>query len=276
MIKFVQFIKKIYVLLLFVVLEVIAFNYYANSTSYTKAKLLSASDYAVGGIYKKMSGVGEYFSLRRQNQILLDEVVSLRNTLATYTQHDSTVQFRVSEEIAPYFFSGAQVINNSITRQENYITLDKGLRDNIEANMAVITPDGAIAGYVLACSEKYAVCMSILNKSFRTSGKFKGEEYFGSVYWDGLDHQTVLLSEIPKYAEISVGDTIVTTDYSAIFPPELMIGTVISWELNNSTYFDVKVRLAAPIAKLRQVIVVKYQDAEERMALENEVIKLSE
>ena len=75
----------------------------------------------------------------------------------------------------------------------------------------------------------------------------------------------------PKYAEIAVGDTIVTTNYSSRFPPGLMIGTVESFALQEATYYDVRVRLASPIGALRNVCVVRYADALERNTLENEV-----
>lgn len=272
MIKLVLFLKKIYVLLLFIVLEFLALHYYANSTSYTKAKLLTASNSIVGGVYGLFSDINHYFTLKRDNRMLVDEVTELRNRLAAYEQCDSTLVRKTPEgELNAYQYMSARVVNNSITRQENYITLNKGLRDGVEADMAVLSPEGNIVGYVLSCSDRFAVCMSVLNRNFRTSGKIKGENYFGSVYWDGLDHQYVILTEIPKYAELVKGDTIVTTDYSSIFPSEMMIGTVEEWTLNNATFYDVKVKLAARIPSLTDVLLVKYIDAAERTALEQEV-----
>ncbi|MBE5033902.1 rod shape-determining protein MreC [Gallalistipes aquisgranensis] len=271
MIKLVLFLKKIYVLLLFIVLEFLALHYYANSTSYTKAKLLTASNGVVGGVYGFFSDVNHYFTLKRDNRLLLDEVTELRNRLAAYEGPDSALVRKTPEgELNAYLYASARVVNNSITRQENYLTLNKGLRDGVEADMAVLSPEGCMVGYVLSCSDRFAVCMSVLNRNFRTSGKIKGENYFGSIYWDGLDHQYVILTEIPKYAELSRGDTIVTTDYSSIFPPDMMIGTVEEWTLNNATFYDVKVRLAARIPALTDVLLVKYMDGAERTALEQE------
>ena len=70
MIKFFLFIKKIHFLLLFILLESLAIHYYANSTSYTKVKLVTASNYVVGGIYSQIAGLNSYFHLRRENQAL--------------------------------------------------------------------------------------------------------------------------------------------------------------------------------------------------------------
>ena len=136
--------------------------------------------------------------------------------------------------------------------------------------MAVVA-DGGIAGYVMNCSDHFAVCMSVLNLDFKTSGKIKGTDYFGSVSWDGASYEYVMLTEIAKYAQIHVGDTIVTTSHSSRFPPGLMIGTVADFELNNATYYDVRVKLHTDIAALNNVVVIKYLDAEERETLENDV-----
>jgi rod shape-determining protein MreC len=102
--------------------------------------------------------------------------------------------------------------------------------------------------------------------------EIKGGDYFGSVYWDGTSYRHLTLSEIPKYAQIHAGDTIVTTAHSSIFPPDLTIGTVESFELNNATYYDVKVRLHTDIAALNNVLAVRYIDADERGALEQSVV----
>ena len=81
MIKFFLFIKKIHFVLVFVVLEAFALHYYANSTSYTKAKLITASNYVVGGVYSQLSGIGSYFRLKRENAALNAELAELRNRL---------------------------------------------------------------------------------------------------------------------------------------------------------------------------------------------------
>ena len=274
MIKFFLFIKKIHFVLAFVVLEAFALHYYANSTSYTKAKLITASNYVVGGIYSQLSGIGSYFRLKRENAALNAELAELRNRLdglLPSTARDSVLSPADSAVLTDtagrrkYEYYPAKVVNNSITRQENYITIDRGADDGMRPDMALVA-EGGIAGYIVGCSDRFSVCLSVLNRNFRTSGKIKGGDYFGSVYWDGTSYRHLTLSEIPKYAQIHAGDTIVTTAHSSIFPPDLTIGTVESFELNNATYYDVKVRLHTDIAALNNVLAVRYLDADERGA----------
>lgn len=285
MIRFILFIRKISFFLLFVLLEVVAIHYYANSTSYTKAKMVTASNYVVGGIYSQLSGVNDYFHLKAENLSLSEEVAALRNQLDTYKHSghdDSLVVLRAEDSLLFYPSSGkrkfeyytAKVVNNSLIHQENFITLNRGAEEGLEPNMAVIADHG-IVGYVLSCSEHFSVCISILNTKFRTSGRIKGEEFFGSVLWDGTSFEYVTLTEMPKYAPVEVGDTVVTTDYSSIFPADIFIGTVEEFELKNATYYDVKVKLHTNMAALNNVLVIKNLEGAEKEILESSVLPVA-
>ena len=216
MIKFFLFIKKIHFVLIFIILEAFAIHYYANSTSYTKAKLITASNYVVGGIYSQISGLNSYLHLKKENAALTARVALLENELDGLRRDGSdpavppdSLLF-TEDSVAgrrQFAYFPARVINNSIIRQENYITLNRGVEDGLQPDMAVVA-DRGIAGYVMNCSDHFAVCMSVLNRGFKTSGKIKGTDYFGSVSWDGAGYEYVMLTEIAKYAQIHVGDTV--------------------------------------------------------------------
>ena len=135
--------------------------------------------------------------------------------------------------------------------------------------MAVLSPDGAMAGYVVDCTERYAVAMSVLNTSFRASGKLADAEYYGSIYWDGLDQNVVILGELSKYADPKPGQEVVTTGFSQYFPADVLIGWVESASLNETrTAYDVRIRLAADMTALHDVVLVKNQDYNEQRQLE--------
>ena len=280
MIKLILFIKRIHFVLIFIVLEALALHYYANSTSFTKARLVTASNYVVGGMHSKISGIQDYFHLRKENEILTKKLTDLYNKFDSYS---NIVQANDSSGIvmdSSYFaengarhweYYNARVINNSIIHQENYITLNKGALDGIQPDMAVIAGN-SILGYVMGCSGRFSICMSILNREFRTGGKIKGSDYFGTIYWDGLSYEHVMLSEVPKYADVQKGDTIVTSSHSLRFPPDLMIGTVENFELKNATFYDIKVKLNVNMAAINNVIVAKNLDYGEINALEQSVV----
>ncbi len=266
------FIKLIYVPLVFIILEIAAINHYAGSTSYTRAKILGTSNAAMGGVYKTASNIKHYFSLNKENRALTAELTELHNEFEAYKAANPPAEDMPeipASEAAKYFYKSANVINNTIALRENFLTIDKGTLDGVEANMAVITPEGTVVGIVQACSEKYSVCMSILNEKFRTAGLIKGSDHFGSILWDGTSADIVRLTEVSKYAEIAPGDTIVT-GHSSIFPSDIVIGTVESWKMVADSYFDIEVRLARPLTSANKVLLVRYADQLERMMLEAE------
>ncbi|MCD7970242.1 MAG: rod shape-determining protein MreC [Alistipes sp.] len=267
--RLIGFIGKIYVPVLFIVMEILALNYYASSTSYTKAKLLTASNHVMGGFHRYLSEIGDYFYLRSENDMLLEQLASMNNELESLKMmipQDSTGGFGM-QEMGEYTYMTASVINNSVTRQENFIVIDKGARDGVRVNMALVTPDKRIVGYVEDCSENFSVAKSVLNTKFRTGGQIKGKDYFGSVFWNGVSPDFVTLSEIPRYADIVRGDTILT-GYSSFFPPGVLIGTVEETTLTQANYYEAKVRLATPMTRLGKLFVVNYVDIQERMLLE--------
>ena len=215
-----------------------------------------------------MSGVfgsvGDYFRLSSENEALRDEVESLRNQLADLVADSTLVSSYSAEgEIVPYYFSSAKVLQNSVIRQRNYFIIDKGLRDGVQANMAVLSMQGEAAGYVVTCSEKFSVCMSVASIDFTMGGRIQGKEFFGSVGWSGGDHRKINLTDIPRYAAPQVGDTVVST-VSFRFPPDVTIGYVESWEeADDQTTIDITLRTAVDLATLRDVLLVQYQDSEE-------------
>lgn len=268
---FLHFLKKSYVLLLFIVLEIVAINFYSNSTDYTRAKLLTASNYMIGGIHRGFSSIGDYFHLRRENDVLVEELARMSNEYEEYKAANPPHGITEIPEgtIGEYFFTTASVINNSVTRQQNYLLIDKGTNDGIKTNMALLTPDRTIVGYIVNCSPRFSVAISVLNTNFRTSGALKGKDDFGSVYWDGTDNGMVMLSDISQYAPIAAGDT-VSTVYSSIFPDDVMIGTVESYTMTESNYYIARVKLSTNMSRVKHVLVVDYADMLERTELEQQ------
>lgn len=275
MYRLLLFLGKIYVLLIFLVLEGFAIHFYANSTTFTKARLLTASNKVVGGFYKGISGVEHFWSLRKTNRLLEERVQNLENELAAYRIHYSDEQLAsigVAAEL-PYEYVVGRVVRNSVGRQENYIMVDKGTRDGIEKGMGVVSLDGYMVGYVESCSERNSICVSALNTGFRASGSVQGTDHFGSISWPGRNVRYMRLTEIPKYAEIARGDTVVTTSYSFYFPQGIQIGTIETFETDESTAsYIIDVRLGVDISSLRDVVLIKNPEAYERIRLEEDVL----
>ena len=175
------------------------------------------------------------------------------------------------EGMSQYRYMTARTVANSINRDRNFITLNRGLMHGVMTDMAVITPDGAMVGYVVGCSERYSVVLPLLNTDFRTSGKIVGDDHFGSISWSGASPYEVDMTELSKYAEIEVGAEVVSSGLSHYFPADVKIGYVESFELNDSqTAYDVKIRLAADMTRLGNVILIENMDFGEMSTLEGE------
>lgn len=262
--KLLEFIRSVYVVVLFVVLEAIAISYYAHSTYYTQARLLARSNQLVGGVHGLFAGVRHYFSLGRENRELLAHVARMKEQLAMYEEAETAARldgYMQDIGVSKYRIMTASVTSNTVNRAQNLIVLNRGRRDGVAEEMAVLSSDGAMAGYVVDCTERYAVAMSVLNTSFRASGKLADAEYYGSIYWDRLDQNVVILGELSKYADPKPGQEVVTTGFSQYFPADVLIGWVESASLNETrTAYTVRVRLAAEMSRLNEVVLVGNRD----------------
>ena len=255
--KLLEFIRSVYVVVLFVVLEAIAISYYAHSTYYTQARLLARSNQLVGGVHGLFAGVRHYFSLGRENRELLAHVARMKERLALYEEAETAARldgYMQDIGVSKYRIMTASVTSNTVNRAQNLIVLNRGRRDGVAEEMAVLSSDGAMAGYVVDCTERYAVAMSVLNTSFRAGG----------------DQHTVVLDELSKYADPQPGQEVVTTGFSQYFPADVLIGWVESAHLNETrTAYRVHVRLAAEMTRLTDVILVENRDLTEVRELQN-------
>jgi len=280
MYKLIEFLRRIYVVLLFIAIEAIALNHYAHSSYYTQAKILSRAHSIAGGIQSSIFNVKHYFTLRSENETLSQRIAELEQTLAYYRgmeidqQTDSLsldgIDPVMMESLSQYRYTTARIISNSISRSRNFITLNRGLMHGVMNDMAVISPSGMMVGYVVGCSERYSVVLPMLNIDFRSSGKIAGDEHFGSIYWSGKSPYKVEMSDLSKHADIEVGDEVVTTGLSHYFPEGIKIGYVESYAINDTqTSYNVTVRLAADMTKLNNVILIENVDYGEITNLEN-------
>ena len=172
-----------------------------------------------------------------------------------------------------YEFLMAQVINNKISHYENYITLNRGEQDGIKPLMGVVDHNG-IVGIVSVVGPKYSVVISLLNTKLRLSAKLKNNEYFGSLVWKGDDYRFAVLEELPLHVNFEVGDTVVTSGYSAAFPPGLIVGTVEGVAPNkNDNFHALTIRLATEFARLNDVQVIINNEQEEQHVIEENAKK---
>ena len=281
--KLLEFIRSTYVFLIFVVAETAALNHYAHSSVYARAKILTRAAYVAGGVNSGLNGVKRYFSLGRENDQLLARVAQLENRLAAYESYAAAAGAAdmpgTADGYAPeydsmwakYVYTTASVVSLSVNKHNNFMIIDKGMDDGIRTSMAVISPQGAMVGHVVGCSNRYAAVMPILNTSFHSSGMLLGGSHFGSIGWEGRGIHRVKLTNLSKYAEPKEGDTVVSTGHSEFFPQGILIGRVKRVEMNDiQTAYNIDVELAADLSALHRVLVIDNRDLDEIQNLRSE------
>lgn len=235
-----------------------------------------ASNWArsISGTFSKRIERGRsYFRLRELNDKLIAENTLLRQKLVdlNMTPEGSFVNVDDTLRAQKYKYLTAKVVNNSVNKQKNFITIDKGRRHGVTVGMAVASADGVI-GVTVGVSQNYSVAMSLLNSDFRLSASILNNNYFGSLAWDGKNYRYALLSEIPHHVVINQGDTIVTSGYSAIFPAGLVVGTVTEKQKKGGDFVTIQVQLAPDFKRITNVYIIGNLEKNERNLLEEEVI----
>ena len=251
--------------LVFLLLFLIALALTIQSHSYHKSKFINSANFLTGGIYETVNSIDRYFDLKKQNEILLDENNYLKSLL--FNQSDSTGL----DSLAPgnYSLKSAMVIKNNYSSTNNFLTINKGLSDSVKIDFGVITSNG-IVGIIDNTSSSYARVLSILNSTSRINALHKKSDHFGSLTWDGGSPRMVQLIDIPKQAPLAVGDTIITSGRSAIFPRGIPVGTINSFELDETeNYYTVNIVLFNDMTNVGHVYVIENRDRDEIKALEN-------
>lgn len=259
--------------LIFLVLEAVAIVLLYNGTSYHNIRIANGLGAIHGTLQQKVSSTTEYFSLRQVNNLLVAENLELRKRLETISENTDSYFITVNDSLRnqQYMYIAADVVNQTINRQKNFLTLNRGTVNGISAGMAVTGPDG-IVGIVVGASPKYCVAMSVLNLDFRLSARFRKNGYYGSLVWDGQNRGQATLREIPHHVSIEEGDTIETSGFSAIFPAGLMVGTVASVNSETGDFLNIVVNLATDFNRLQNVYIVGNLHKEEQERIENETI----
>lgn len=256
-----RFLLRYHLFILFVSLEVFCFYLIFRNNKYNEAAYVNVANGISGKVYASYKGGVDYFYLKHYSDSLVQENAYLRqqlleskfdNRVDSGTVSDSAKRF-----VQNYTYLTARVIRNSVNRSTNLIYLDKGRLHGVDKQMGVIAPNG-IVGQVVSVTDNYAAVMSVLSKDFKVSAKFKKNEYFGNLHWDGLNSTTAVLEEIPKHVPVKEGDTVLTSGYSQLFPRNVMIGTVKKVKsYPDKTFLDVTVKLSTDFGNLSYVYVTK-------------------
>jgi len=271
----INFLIQYSVLILFLFLELISFSLIVKNQEYQKSVFFSSSNAAVASFYEMSNSVVEFFklkasneSLSEENTALKNEIIQLRNKLAAVTpEQKDSIRFHIPPEME-YKFISAKVINSSTNKLQNYITLNKGLRDGIKVDMGVVSDQGVV-GIVKTVSDKFAVVIPVLNDKIRINCKFTKNNYSGPLQWTGVNYQYANLNDIARHVKFSLGDSLVTSGFTNTFPEGIPVGTIDNFNIKESDpYYTISVKLAVDFRTLSHVKVIDYKNYREQRYLE--------
>jgi len=256
----------------FIVLELACFWMVIRNNNFQNTAAFNSSNRVVAGVMEGVHYVGEYINLKTTNRYLAEENARLRSALPGARLAVDTGMHLVSDtgSLPRYTYIACRVINNSVNRRSNYLTLDKGSLAGIRKEMGVIGSHGVV-GIVKSVGPNYCSVMSLLHKNTVISARFRKNNYFGPLSWDGDDPGFAILHDIARHVRIARGDTVVTTSYSSIFPSDILIGTVDRFDARaGENFYTVRVRLSTEFRNLDYVYVVNHVFQNEQRALEAE------
>jgi rod shape-determining protein MreC len=266
-----RFLEKYHFLILFLALEGFSIWLLADHNYYQKANFGKFSRSITNSINNQISNINHYLGFKQSNIELMIENVSLKNEIAQLKNKFELNKGNITDSSGgvKFVYSSARIINNSINKQNNYLTLNAGSNEGIQREMGVITKDGVV-GIVASVTKNFSTVISLLNVSWKLSAKHKRTGSFGSLYWDGLDYRRVILSEIPQHVNLAVGDTIVTSGYTPIFPPDIPLGIIEDFSLKGGSFYVINVKLLSDFKRLDYVYIIKSKLAAERNVIENQ------
>lgn len=271
------FIRQNFTFFIFLILQIVSL---VTLSSYSKSHQTffgGMTNQVIGDINTRYNNWSYFFRLKKTNALLTAENVALRNQLAqNFVPTDTTKKMGILilrkdslEKIRKFYYYPAKVVGNTFTLQKNYITIERGALQGVKKDMAAISPDGSIVGIVIEVNDNFSKIMSLLHRNSKVSAMLKRDKVAGTVEWDGSDPDILTLKNISKSAAPKIGDSVLTSPYSASFPAQLMIGRVTKVVVDPaSNFLTLELKSATNFYNLEFIYLVENKRMSEQLDLE--------
>lgn len=269
-----EFLAKYNHWFVFLILEVVSMVLLFQYNSYQGSAWFSSANAVTGKLYELDANVETFFSLTKVNQELTQrnayleqEVQKLSDSLVSVTKDSSIYHRDQFALLRNYRLIPAKVVANSVDKPGNLMTIDKGSADGIHKDMGVISGTGVV-GIVYLVAEHYAIVIPVLNTKSNISCMIQNRGYFGYLRWKGGVSDLAYLEEVPRHAHFKLGDYVVTSGYSAVFPPGVRVGRILHvFNSADGLSYRVQLRLSTDFARLRDVCVIDDAAMKERLEI---------
>lgn len=269
-----EFLAKYNHWFVFLILEVVSMVLLFQYNSYQGSAWFSSANAVTGKLYEWDANVETFFSLTKVNQELTQrnayleqEVQKLSDSLVSVTKDSSIYHRDQFALLRNYRLIPAKVVANSVDKPGNLMTIDKGSADGIHKDMGVISGTGVV-GIVYLVAEHYAIVIPVLNTKSNISCMIQNRGYFGYLRWKGGVSDLAYLEEVPRHAHFKLGDYVVTSGYSAVFPPGVRVGRILHvFNSADGLSYRVQLRLSTDFVRLRDVCVIDDAAMKERLEI---------
>ncbi len=269
-----EFLAKYNHWFVFLILEVVSMVLLFQYNSYQGSAWFSSANAVTGKLYEWDANVETFFSLTKVNQELTQrnayleqEVQKLSDSLVSVAKDSSIYHRDQFALLRNYRLIPAKVVANSVDKPGNLMTIDKGSADGIHKDMGVISGTGVV-GIVYLVAEHYAIVIPVLNTKSNISCMIQNRGYFGYLRWKGGVSDLAYLEEVPRHAHFKLGDYVVTSGYSAVFPPGVRVGRILHvFNSADGLSYRIQLRLSTDFARLRDVCVIDDAAMKERLKI---------
>jgi rod shape-determining protein MreC len=263
-----RFIKLNQFLLLFILIEGVSITLLLQNNNYQAAKTIEFSTQYTSAFYNSSSSFSDYLKLKETNDYLVGENAKL-HSIANNTEYFTDSLLIQNKN---YNYIPTKVINNSVDKRNNFITLNKGSKSGIKNGMGVVTNEGVI-GVVHSVSKNYSLVLSLLHKKAAIGIFLKKNMHTGILKWQGFDYRTAVIKDLPVHISLNKGDTIITNSYSNIYPEGVNIGKIANFTKNSDNgFYNINISLFEDFNNLKYVYVVNSTQSEEQLKLEQLMI----
>ena len=254
---------------IFIILEIAALNMLSHNGAMQNVWFSKGMHAVMGTLWGGTEQIKDYFSLRKVNESLALENHELRTRLAQYEaqEQEADEKMQISDIAGGFRYIPASIMKISNNTQYNYMIIGKGSEDGVATGSGVITGKGAI-GVVDAVSSNYSYAISFKNHEMNISARLGKEGAVGPLSWDGKSRNGAILKEIPHHVEFEPGDTVFTSGYSSIFPPDIPLGTTGKSKIVNGATYEIEVTLFEDFGSTRHVTIVENLGKDEIKKLE--------
>ena len=256
----------------FIMLEVAALALLHSGSTLQNIWINRASHRTMALLWGSGETIRSQFQMDEFNRELQAENARLQERLRAYERmgvEQEELDHMAARESESYRYTPATVVKMSRNRTHNYIILNKGSEDGVHPQSGIIS-DLGVVGVVEAVDKHFSYGLTLMNPDISIGARLGNSQLVAPLSWDGHGTGRAVMRDLPPHIEVAPGDTVRTSGFSTIFPPDIPIGITGGSRLVDGSTRRVDVELFQDFFRLRYVTVVENLDRTVISALEAE------